>query len=133
MEKFYFERPSLKRKDEIIKFLDEFIKYKSEINGSGGLDKIYECYTFEEALERTLNMEKEEYARKVGRCQGRTFLLIRESDNRIVATVPCSVAGTERLSFGIANSRHRKQRRRIPDAEHLSYLLLWQPFLRTFF
>ena len=35
MDKFYYEKPSLKRKDEIIEFLDEFKKYNSNINGSG--------------------------------------------------------------------------------------------------
>ena len=26
MEKFYFEKPSIERKDEIIEYLDEFVK-----------------------------------------------------------------------------------------------------------
>ena len=56
MERFYLEEPSLERKDEIIGYLDEFVKYNSNINGTGSLDKIYDGYTFEEALERCLNM-----------------------------------------------------------------------------
>ncbi len=87
MEKFYFERPSLERKEEIIEYLDEFVKYGSDINGSGSLDKIYEGYTFEQALERCLNMENKEYAENVGRCQSETFLLIRENDNKIIGTI----------------------------------------------
>ena len=87
MEKFYFERPSLKRKEEIIEYFDEFKKYNSNINGSGGLDKIYSGYQFEDALLRTLNMEDEEYAKSVGKCPGITFLLIRDSDNKIVGTI----------------------------------------------
>ena len=87
MEKFYFEKPSIKRKKEIIEYLDEFVEYGSDINGSGSLDKIYDGYTFEEALERSLNMENEEYAKSVGRCPGKTFMLIRENDNRIVGTI----------------------------------------------
>ncbi len=87
MEKFYFETPSMERKSKIIEYLDEFVKYGSDINGSGSLDKIYDGYTFEEALERCLNMEDEEYAKSVGRCQGKTFLLIRENDNKIVGTI----------------------------------------------
>ena len=58
MERFYLEEPSLERKDEIIEYLDEFIKYNSNINGTDSLDKIYDGYTFEEALERCLNMKK---------------------------------------------------------------------------
>ena len=87
MEKFYFERPSIERKSEIIEYLDEFVEYGSDINGSGSLDKIYNGYTFEQALDRCLKMEDEEYAKSVGRCQGKTFLLIRESDNKIVGTI----------------------------------------------
>ena len=87
MEKFYFERPSLKRKEEIIEFLDEFIKYKSNINGSGGMDKIYDGYSFEEALDRCLKKEDEDYAKSINKCPGKTFLLIREKDNRIVGTI----------------------------------------------
>ena len=87
MEKFYFERPSMKRKNEIIEYLDEFVKYKSNINGSGSLDKIYDGYSFEEALDRCLNMENEEYAKSIDRCPGKTFLLIRENDNKIVGTI----------------------------------------------
>ena len=87
LEKFYFERQSIERKNEIIEYLDEFVKYGSDINGSGSLDKIYDGYTFEQALDRCLKMEDEEYAKSVGRCQGKTFLLIRESDNKIVGTI----------------------------------------------
>ena len=87
MEKFYLEKPSIEQKDEIIEYLDEFVKYKSDINGSGSLDKIYEGYTFEQALERCLKMEDEEYAKSLGKCNGKTFLLIRKNDNRIVGTI----------------------------------------------
>lgn len=87
MEKFYFETPSIEKKNEIIEYLDEFIKYGSDINGSGSLDKIYDGYTFEEALDRCLKMEDEKYAKSVGRCPGKTFLLIRENDNKIVGTI----------------------------------------------
>ena len=87
MEKFYLEIPSIERKEEIIEYLGEFVKYKSNINGTGSLDKIYEGYTFEEALDRCLKMENEEYAKSVNRCPGKTFLLIREDDNRIVGSI----------------------------------------------
>ena len=87
MEKFHYERPSLNRKEEIIEYLDEFIEYKSNINGSGGLDKIYDGYTFEDALDRCLKKEDEEYAKKLNRCPGKTFLLIRDNDNKIVGSI----------------------------------------------
>ncbi len=87
MEKFYYEKPSLKRKEEIIEFLDEFISNKSNINGSGGLDKIYEGLPFEQALDRCLKKEDEAYAKSIGKCPGKTFFLIRENDNKIVGTI----------------------------------------------
>ena len=42
MEQFYLERPSLDRKDEIIDYINEFVSYNSDINGTGSLDKILE-------------------------------------------------------------------------------------------
>lgn len=87
MEKLYLEKPSIERKAEIIEYINEFVKYKSDIYGTGSLDKILDGYPFEQVLERCLNMENEEYAQKIGRCPGKTFLLIRENDNRIVGTI----------------------------------------------
>lgn len=87
MEKFYLEKPSMTRKNEIIEYINEFVLYKSNINGTGALDKILEGYSFEQVLERCLNMENEEYSKKFERCPARTFLLIRESDNKIVGSI----------------------------------------------
>lgn len=87
MEQFYLEKPSIERKKEITEYIDEFTKYKSNIAGIGSLEKISEGYTFEQALERCLSMENKEYAEKVNRCPGKTFLLIRENDNKVVGTI----------------------------------------------
>lgn len=88
MEKFFLEKPSIERKSEIIEYIDEFVKYKSDINGTGSLDKILDGYTFEQALERCNNMEDQEYVKKTGKqCQSKTFLLIRENDNKIVGAI----------------------------------------------
>ncbi len=91
MEKFYFEKPSLERKEEIKEYLDEFIKYGSDINGSGGLDKIYDGLTIEEAIEKCLKMEDKAYAESIGKVSSSTYLMIRESDDKLV---------------GICNIRH---------------------------
>lgn len=87
MEKFYLEKPSIARKNEIIDYINEFVLYNSNINGTGSLDKILEGHTFEQSLDRCLNMEDEEYAKKLGNCPGKTFLLIRENDNKIIGTI----------------------------------------------
>ena len=115
MEKFNLERPSFERKDEIIEYINEFVEYNSEINGTGGLDKIIEGYTFEQALERCLSMEDANYAKKINRCQSKTFLLIRENDNRIVGTINVRWNLTEamkrfggNIGYGIRPTERRK-------------------------
>ena len=115
MEKFNLERPSFERKDEIIEYINEFVEYNSEINGTGGLDKTIEGYTFEQALERCLNMQYEEYAKKLGRCQGKTFLLIRKNDNKIIGTINIRWNLTEEMKqfggnigYGIRPTERRK-------------------------
>ena len=115
MEEFYLERQSFERKDEIIESINEFVEYNSEINGTGGLDKIIEGYTFEQALARCLSMEDENYAKKINRCQSKTFLLIREKDNRIVGTINVRWNLTEamkrfggNIGYGIRPTERRK-------------------------
>ena len=115
MERFYLEEPSLERKDEIIEYLDEFVKYNSNINGTGSLDKIYNGYTFEEALERCLNMKNEWYAKSINRVPGKTFLLIRKDDNKIVGTINIRWNLSEKMlkfgghiGYGIRPTERRK-------------------------
>ena len=115
MERFYLEEPSLERKDEIIEYLDEFVKYNSNINGTGSLDKIYDGYTFEEALERCLNMKNEWYAKSINRVPGKTFLLIRKDDNKIVGTINIRWNLSEKMlkfgghiGYGIRPTERRK-------------------------
>lgn len=87
MEKFYLEKPSKKRKNDIMEYINELAEYNSETNGIGSLRKIFDGYTFEQALQRCLNMENKEYAEKIGKCQSKTFLLIRENDNKIIGAI----------------------------------------------
>ena len=61
--------------------------YNSDVNGAGALDKILSGQSFEEALDRCLNMKNEEYAKKYGRCQSKTFLLIRKNDNKLIGMI----------------------------------------------
>ncbi len=87
MEKFYLEIPTLERKTEIMDYIDEFVQHQSDLNGAGSLAKIAEGYTFEEALEKCLSMEREEYAKEIGSCQSKTFLFIRENDDKIIGVL----------------------------------------------
>ena len=115
MEFFYLEMPSLERKNEIIDYINEFVQYKSDINGTGGLDKILDGYTFEQTLERCLNMQYEEYAKKLGKCQSKTFLLIRKNDDKIIGTINIRWNLTEKMKrfggnigYGIRPTERRK-------------------------
>ena len=87
MEQFYLEIPSLNRKNDIIDYLNEFVIFHSDLNGAGYLDKILSGLSFEEALAGCLNLQYEEYANKLGRCQSKTFLLIRKNDNKLIGTI----------------------------------------------
>lgn len=80
MDILYYEEPSLSRKDDAIDYINEFYKYKSFINGSGGLDRYLDNYeAWLEKLEKDYNMVPNEK-----RVPARTYFLVRESDNRIV-------------------------------------------------
>ena len=44
MEKFYFEVPSLERKEEAIDYINELYEYHSDTNGTGGLERYLDDY-----------------------------------------------------------------------------------------
>ena len=115
MEKFYLEEPSQERKKDILDYLNEFVLYHSDVNGAGALDKILSGQSFEEALYRCLNMKNEEYAKKYGRCQSKTFLLIRKNDNKLIGMINVRWNLTEEMKrfggnigYGIRPTERRK-------------------------
>ena len=87
MEQFYLETPSLKRKNEIIDYINELVLYNSDINGIEVFAKILDGYTFEQVLEYCLNIKNEEYAKKLEKAQMKTFLLIRKEDDKVVGAL----------------------------------------------
>lgn len=94
MDKFYFEVPSIGRKEDAIDYVNEHYKYNSKINGAGGLYKYIDNY--EEwllKLEGDYNMVPNEE-----RVPSRTFFLVRESDNRIVGMSNIRTTLNESLS-----------------------------------
>lgn len=104
--KFYLEKPSIERKAEALEYLDEHVKYASDINGSGGLDKCLDGVSYEDWLIRLDNMKDEEYAKSINRCPGETFFLIRRDDNKIV---------------GMLNIRHKLTDAMLEFAGHIGY------------
>lgn len=87
MDKFYLEAPSIKRKLDIIDYLDEFYKHNSDLNGFGMLARISTDLGFEEALKRCLNMVDSAYSWAHNRCPSKVFLLIRKNDDRIIGNI----------------------------------------------
>lgn len=93
MEKFYFEVPHMGRKEEAIEFIEEFYKYNSSINGTGGLQRYLDDY------EGWLEKLEEDYNRTVSshKVPARTYFFVRENDNRIVGMINIRLALNERL------------------------------------
>lgn len=87
MEKFCFEKPSLERKEEALEYLKEHRDINSDINGTGGLNRCSENYSYEEWLEDVINSEDEEWVKNKGLVPASTYFTIRESDNKIVGMV----------------------------------------------
>ena len=75
MEQFYLEIPSIKRKNDIIDYINELVLYNSDINGIEVLTKILDGYTFEQALGHCLNLENKEYAKKVRKSPSENFFV----------------------------------------------------------
>lgn len=86
MEQFYLEKPSIKKKD-ITDYINELVIYNSDINGIEVFAKILDGYTFEQVLEHCLKLEDKEYAKKLGKAQMKTFLLIRKQDDKVVGAL----------------------------------------------
>lgn len=84
MQHFYFEKPSIKRKKEALEFLNEFVLYNSELNGTGYMEKCLDGIPYEEFLIESEKRENFDYAYSINRCPSITFFLIREIDNKIV-------------------------------------------------
>ncbi|MBQ6289065.1 MAG: GNAT family N-acetyltransferase [Clostridia bacterium] len=93
MERFYFEIPGPERKEAAIDYINEFYQYNSEINGTGGLNRFLDNY--EGWLEK-LNLD---YTRVPNeeKVPGRTYFLVRESDQRIVGMINIRLALNEKL------------------------------------
>lgn len=94
MERFYFEKPGIERKEEAIAFINEFYQYGSDINGVGGLNRYLDNYDgwLEKLEEDYTRVPSEEHV------PAKTFFLIRESDNKIIGMINIRLALNEKLS-----------------------------------
>ena len=93
MEKFYLEEPSSIRREDAKDYINEFYKYNSDINGSGGLEKKVNNYNeWLQDLEEDAERIKTEI-----RVPARTYFLIRENDNRIIGMINIRLTLNEKL------------------------------------
>lgn len=113
--KFYLETPTIERKEDALEYLNEFVEYGSEINGSGGLDKCLKGLTYEEWLDRLDKMSDPEYAASIGKCPGKTFFFVREEDKRIIGMINIRYNLSEamlkfggHIGYGIRPTERRK-------------------------
>ena len=88
MEKFYFEVPSIDRKEDAIEFINEFRKFNSHINGSGGLNRFVDNY---EGWLLKLDVDAQSPVTEEG-VPARTFFFVRESDKRIIGMINIRLA-----------------------------------------
>ena len=97
MERLYFEKPGIDRKEDAIAFINEFYEYGSDINGSGGLHRYLHSYE-EWLLKLEADRTREPNEEKV---PARTFFLVRESDRKIVGMINIRLALNDKLkNFG---------------------------------
>lgn len=107
MDKLFLETPTINRKQEALEYLKENIKYRSDLNGTGGMDKCLEGTTYEEWLNELEKKKNLEYLIKIKRCPSKTYFVIREDDNKIV---------------GMINIRYNISDDRLKDgASHIGY------------
>ena len=93
MERFYFEVPSINRKEDAIEYINEHYAYNSNINGSGGLHRYldnYEEWLAKLDYDATMAPTEE-------KVPARTFFLVRESDNRIIGMINIRLSLNEKL------------------------------------
>lgn len=93
MEKFKFVIPTIEWKQKAIDFINEFYKYNSNINGTGGLQRYLDNYEgWLEKLEEDYNRQPSEE-----KVPARTYFFVRESDNKIVGMINIRLALNESL------------------------------------
>ena len=115
IEKFYLENPSMERKNDVIEYMNEHVKYNSNINGTGSFDHVLEGETYEECMDRYYKIQDNEYAKSIDRCPGKTYFLIRKNDNKLIGMInirhhltPKMLVHGGHIGYGIRPTERRK-------------------------
>lgn len=84
-EKLILRELTLDDKEEVLEYLKEFTEYGSAMNGIGGASS---CTNYEEMLEKQTEMKELPFiSYEQEKSPGTTYLIVRESDNRIVGSI----------------------------------------------
>jgi len=97
MEKFYLEEPTIERKSDALEYLNEFVQFDSELNGTGSMDRCLNGWTYEEFLIENEKRKDRNYAYSINRCPSKTFFFIRQSDNKIIGMINIRYDITQQL------------------------------------
>ena len=93
MERLYHVIPDESYRTQALEYIEEHHQYNSNINGCGGLNRYVPNYdAWLEHLEEMRNCQVEET-----RVPGETYMLIRESDNRLIGMCNIRYVLNERL------------------------------------
>ncbi len=111
MERLMHVRPDESYRDQAIEYIEEHHRYNSNINGSGGLYRYVDDYdAWLERLE-----EGRHYIPDENRVPGETWMLVRESDNRLIGMCNIRYMLNERLQrigghigYGIRPTERRR-------------------------
>lgn len=116
MEKIFLEVPTINRKKEALDYLEELVKYNSDLNGIGCMDMCLKGMTYEEWLLELKKREDIEYVKRINRCLSKTFFVVRENDNRIVGMINIRYnisnemlkRGSSHIGYGIRPAERKK-------------------------
>ena len=111
MEKLKLIRPTKEYEKQAFEYIQEFKDYNSHINGAGGLAKYIGNYDeWLQKLENDRNIEPSE-----AWVPGETFMLIRESDNKLIGIINIRLVLNKELTeyagnigYGIRPTERRK-------------------------
>ena len=93
MERLYHVIPNESYREQALEYIEEHQRYNSNINGSGGLDHYVHDYdAWLRRLEEYRNMSPNE-----NRVSSETYMLTRESDNRLIGMINIRMQLNERL------------------------------------
>lgn len=87
MERIFLEIPTIGRKQEALNYLEENVKYNSNLNGMGSMDRVFSGISYEEWLLELEKRKNAEYVKERNICQSKTFFVVRENDNRIIGMI----------------------------------------------